>query len=203
MVACSSTIGAPTAIVMARCCTPSCPPVRRGTGVPRQRIHPGRRGLRHPSAAAHPRRVSRVRPHRTQLAGIRRRPRPSPTGRSGRLDQAELAEAFAVGVRVIPVLIDDAPMPMDGQLPADIAQLRRCQFRRLRHREARSDVARLVADLTGIAPHLIPRSSHEPRHPIVVGRPPLRAMPFRNGGRCGTRSPAGRSRSTEGTPSPR
>ncbi len=60
----------------------------------------------------------------------------------------ELSEAFAAGVRVIPVLTDSAEMPTETQLPSDLAALARCQFRRLRHRDATADLARLVDDLT-------------------------------------------------------
>jgi len=59
----------------------------------------------------------------------------------------ELAEAFAAGVRVIPVLVDDAELPTERQLPACLAPLARCQYRRLRVREAVSDVERIVHDL--------------------------------------------------------
>jgi hypothetical protein len=38
-------------------------------------------------------------------------------------------------------------MPAASDLPADIATLSRCQFRRLRHREATHDLARLAAEL--------------------------------------------------------
>ena len=59
----------------------------------------------------------------------------------------ELAEAFASGVRVIPVLTDEAELPREVDLPADIAALSRSQFRRLRPRVPTSDLARIVADL--------------------------------------------------------
>ena len=60
----------------------------------------------------------------------------------------ELVEALAAGIRVIPVLTDDAGLPAEADLPADIAALGRCQYRRLRHREATADLNRLRADLT-------------------------------------------------------
>jgi tetratricopeptide (TPR) repeat protein len=60
----------------------------------------------------------------------------------------ELVAAFAAGVRVIPVLTDSAKMPTEGDLPADLAPLARCQYRRLRHRDASMDLARLVSELT-------------------------------------------------------
>jgi hypothetical protein len=59
----------------------------------------------------------------------------------------ELVEAFAAGVRVIPVLTDDAELPAEADLPAQIAALGRCQYRRLRHRKATVDLDRLRADI--------------------------------------------------------
>jgi hypothetical protein len=59
----------------------------------------------------------------------------------------ELVAAFAAGVRVVPVLTDEAPVPTEGQLPQELEQLGRCQFRRLRHRDTGADIARLAADL--------------------------------------------------------
>jgi len=66
----------------------------------------------------------------------------------------ELAEAFAAGVRVVPVLTDGADLPGEAELPAEIAGLGRCQYRRLRHREASADLERLRADLAGADPVL-------------------------------------------------
>jgi TIR domain-containing protein/uncharacterized protein DUF4062/NB-ARC domain-containing protein len=62
----------------------------------------------------------------------------------------ELAEAFASGVRVIPVLTDQAELPSEADLPDDIAALSRCQYRRLRRRKPVADLARIVADLTSL-----------------------------------------------------
>src|SRR5262249_50061866 len=62
----------------------------------------------------------------------------------------ELVAAFAAGVRVIPVLTDDAQMPTEEELPGELAALGRCQYRRLRHRDAAGDLARLVADLAAL-----------------------------------------------------
>jgi hypothetical protein len=78
-----------------------------------------------------------------------------PTGRR-RIDdpddwiRRELTEAFTAGVRVIPVLTDHAQMPVEADLPADIAALSHCQYRHLRHREPTTDLARLVTDLTSL-----------------------------------------------------
>ncbi len=62
----------------------------------------------------------------------------------------ELAEAFTADVRVIPVLTEQAELPAEADLPADIAALSRCQYRHLRHREPTTDLARIVADLTSL-----------------------------------------------------
>src|SRR5262249_4557600 len=59
----------------------------------------------------------------------------------------ELVEAFAVGVNVVPVLVDGARMPGAAELPEDIVRLERCRYRCLRHRDATADLARIVADL--------------------------------------------------------
>jgi hypothetical protein len=66
----------------------------------------------------------------------------------------ELVAAFGAGVRVIPVLTDGAAMPTEARLPPDVAPLARCQCRRLRHRDATADLARLAADLAGADPEL-------------------------------------------------
>jgi len=99
----------------------------------------------------------RVRSARVLLAviGPRWLSATDPTGQR-RIDDStdwirrELAEAFTYGVRVIPVLTDQAQMPAEVELPADIAALSRCQYRRLRHREPTTDLARLVADLISL-----------------------------------------------------
>jgi hypothetical protein len=66
----------------------------------------------------------------------------------------ELAEAFSVGVRVIPVLTEHAATPAAADLPPDIAALSRCQYRHLRYREPTADLARIVTDLTSLDPAL-------------------------------------------------
>jgi hypothetical protein len=71
----------------------------------------------------------------------------------------ELAEAFAAGVRVIPILIDQAELPRETDLPADIAALSRCQARHLRQRESTSDLARIVTDLTTLDPFLAAKAN--------------------------------------------
>lgn len=118
----------------------------------------------------------------------------------------ELAEAFAADVTVIPVLTDDANIPLEGQLPADIGALSRCQYRRLRQRETGADLARLVADLVTLdrrlaaalgagRPDQAPTEPlalasagtrgraagrYLPDSPVVLGRPPLLADAFQD-----------------------
>lgn len=78
----------------------------------------------------------------------------------------ELAEAFAARVEVVPVLTDGADMPIEADLPADIAALGRCQYRRLRHHDATADLDRIRADLVTVHPDLaaaVRRSSVVPR----------------------------------------
>jgi tetratricopeptide (TPR) repeat protein len=66
----------------------------------------------------------------------------------------ELVEAFAYGLRVIPVLTDGADMPTEEDLPDQLAALARCQYRQLRHRDASADLARLATDLADLDPGL-------------------------------------------------
>jgi hypothetical protein len=63
----------------------------------------------------------------------------------------ELALAFSAGTTVLPVLVEDAVMPAEDQLPAELARLSRCQYRRLRHREARTPAARSPISRFGAA----------------------------------------------------
>jgi hypothetical protein len=98
--------------------------------------------------------LGRVRAARVVLAviGTRWLTAARPDGRR-RIDdpgdwiRRELVAAFDAGVRVIPVLTDNAEMPTEADLPADLARLARCQYRRLRQRDGSGDLARLAADL--------------------------------------------------------
>jgi TIR domain-containing protein/tetratricopeptide repeat protein/NB-ARC domain-containing protein len=87
----------------------------------------------------------------------------------------ELTEAFLGGVRVIPVLVDDATMPVEVELPDCLTALSRCQFRRLRHRDAAQDLDRLAGDLVAIvdnrkAAHPPVAWNVPPRNPNFTGR---------------------------------
>src|SRR5262249_17660682 len=85
----------------------------------------------------------------------------------------ELVEAFAAGLRVIPVLIDGADMPTAADLPDELALLARCQYRRLRHRDASVDLARLVAELAELDPELTAAAAGSSESP--GWQPPARA----------------------------
>ena len=114
----------------------------------------------------------------------------------------ELAEAFAAGVKVIPVLTDDAELPTERELPACLAPLSRCQYRRLRCRDATADLDRIVNDLIASDPHLahaawrrsatVPQPLAAPRPHRAVSR--VRPVaPHRPAWRVGHRTAGGRS----------
>jgi hypothetical protein len=106
--------------------------------------------------------VGRVRAARVVLAviGPRWLAAADPTTGRRRIDdpgdwvRRELVEAFTTGVRVIPVLTDDAELPGTAELPADVAALGRCQYRHLRRRAPMADLAHIVADLIDLDPIL-------------------------------------------------
>ncbi|MCR3748948.1 TIR domain-containing protein [Lentzea californiensis] len=68
--------------------------------------------------------------------------------------QREISDAFSRGMRVIPVLIEDAELPDEADLPDGIAALARCQHLRLRHYTIENDLAHLVQELRGLLPLL-------------------------------------------------
>jgi hypothetical protein len=90
----------------------------------------------------------------------------------------ELVAAFEAGVRVIPVLTDEARMPAELELPEELAALSRCQFRRLRHREASRDVSRLAADLAAADPELAESLRRGPYFEVEVVCPYPGMVPF-------------------------
>jgi tetratricopeptide (TPR) repeat protein len=105
--------------------------------------------------------LNRVRSARVLLAviGPRWLTATNPTGQRRIDDPAdwirrELAGAFAAGVRVIPVLTEQAEIPVEAELPADIAALSRCQYRQLRRHDPVADLARIAVDLTSLDPAL-------------------------------------------------
>ncbi|RLK59611.1 TIR domain-containing protein [Actinokineospora cianjurensis] len=66
----------------------------------------------------------------------------------------EIAMALASGIRVVPVLIEDADLPVVADLPDDIVGLVRCQAVRLRHYSFDNDMSALVDELLRLAPAL-------------------------------------------------
>lgn len=65
----------------------------------------------------------------------------------------EIAEAFRCGVRVVPVLLD-TELPAEHDLPLEIERLARCQYVRVRHRDAEYDMRRLIVELAELVPGL-------------------------------------------------
>jgi hypothetical protein len=63
----------------------------------------------------------------------------------------EIRSAFALGLRVIPVLLDGVSRLVHGDLPDDIAALAHRQYLRMHHRDER-DVARLVDEVRRLLP---------------------------------------------------
>jgi hypothetical protein len=64
----------------------------------------------------------------------------------------ELREAFELGLRVIPVLVEDAALPATKELPAGIDALAHCQYVCLRHYSIGSDMDHLVRELRKALP---------------------------------------------------
>lgn len=87
----------------------------------------------------------------------------------------EIAEAFRLGIRVIPVLVEDAELPSEAALPDDIAALSRCQYMRLRHYSIDADLAQLVSELgrstPGLRNHRDGRAEGQPAHYHIVHDP--------------------------------
>ncbi|MFC3995212.1 toll/interleukin-1 receptor domain-containing protein [Nocardiopsis sediminis] len=91
------------------------------------------------------------------------------TGRSGgrALDdpgdwtRREIAEAFAYGARVIPVLVNNRQRLPEEELPDDLAPLAKCQYRRLSHRNADADIEQIVRTVADAVPRLVDRRDEE------------------------------------------
>jgi hypothetical protein len=82
----------------------------------------------------------------------------------------EIREAFAAGVRVLPVLVDETAELVDSALPYDIRQLAGLQALRLRHREAHTDVPRVVNELLALEPSLAGNQA-EPHDDVAIPLP--------------------------------
>lgn len=68
--------------------------------------------------------------------------------------QREISDAFSRGMRVIPVLVENAEVPDESELPDGIKALARCQHLRLRHYTIEHDMAHLVQELRNLLPHM-------------------------------------------------
>ncbi|MEU3645207.1 toll/interleukin-1 receptor domain-containing protein [Lentzea sp. NPDC034063] len=66
----------------------------------------------------------------------------------------EIAAAFDAGVRVVPVLVDDTPPPVAGELPVGLCALANCQGMRVRRKHTRQDVDVLIQRLREAEPAL-------------------------------------------------
>jgi len=69
----------------------------------------------------------------------------------------ELAEAFANGVRVVPVLVNDTARLTGATLPDDVAPLTKCQYLTLRHGTFEYDLTRIVDQLVKLPNAVTPR----------------------------------------------
>jgi hypothetical protein len=69
----------------------------------------------------------------------------------------EIAEAFACGTRVVPILINDVERLTNVALPADISRLTKCQYLRLRHDNLEYDLSRITTELGSYARHVSAR----------------------------------------------
>ena len=63
--------------------------------------------------------------------------------------RTELRMAFERDMQVVPVLLDDTPLPDRSQLSSDIALLSLSMYWQVRHRTFESDVRGLIAELEG------------------------------------------------------
>jgi hypothetical protein len=65
--------------------------------------------------------------------------------------RSELRTAFALGIPVVPLLLDDTPLPTRHQLPADISDLSVSTAWRIREQTLVADVRALIAKLAPAA----------------------------------------------------
>ncbi|MGW4802814.1 toll/interleukin-1 receptor domain-containing protein [Kitasatospora sp. NPDC004272] len=66
----------------------------------------------------------------------------------------EIAEAFAAGALVVPVLVGDTPRLRPERLPEPLAPLADCQHRRFDLRSSHTDLARIADELAALIPEL-------------------------------------------------
>jgi TIR domain len=115
---------------------------------------------------------------------------PSTAGRRG-LDHPddyvrwEIATALRLGLRVIPVLLGDTPIPEAGQLPADISALSSRNVIRVYANRASYDVRPLIdelARLPALAGVRTPESSAAPGRPAASSPAVATSTPAARGG---------------------
>lgn len=80
----------------------------------------------------------------------------------------EIAAALAANRRVVPVLLDNAVLPKEEELPTDISRLARCQYLHLRSRDIDSGFDKLIDKLMLLVPDL--RASSSDPGPSAVYR---------------------------------
>jgi len=83
----------------------------------------------------------------------------------------EIATALERGIPIVPVLIDDTPLPDASALPEPVAGITRVQALRIRHTDQRRDIDALVAALFALAPaltlgHVLARPPALPDDPV-------------------------------------
>ncbi|WP_073813579.1 TIR domain-containing protein [Kitasatospora sp. CB01950] len=66
----------------------------------------------------------------------------------------EIAEAFAAGALVVPVLVGATPRLRPERLPEPLAALAHCQYRRLDLRTSHADLTRIADELACLVPEL-------------------------------------------------
>lgn len=81
-----------------------------------------------------------------------------PVGGEADWVRREIAEALARRIRVIPVLVDDAEMPAELELPSDIATVSRCQYLRLSDHSIEEDIEHIVREVGKLLPQLPDRA---------------------------------------------
>jgi hypothetical protein len=75
----------------------------------------------------------------------------------------EIAQGLRSGIRIIPVLLEDARIPAPTDLPNEIAELAQRQYVRLRARQANSDIETLVTLLQDLAGNTGERTGSDSR----------------------------------------
>lgn len=73
----------------------------------------------------------------------------------------EISEAFANGVRVVPILVNDTRRLTGVTLPDVLEPMTRCQYLRLRHEDFEYDLARIIDELVKHVPALRSRDSRK------------------------------------------